>query len=79
LIATDVNENQLCALINKKKVKIIITVIGGQGHIFGRGNQQLSPRIIKKIGKENIIIIASKDKLISLNQAPPIITYGPKP
>ncbi len=76
LIAMDVNENQLYALIDKNKVKIVITVIGGQGHIFGRGNQQLSPRIIQKVGKENIMIIASKDKLISLNQSPLLVDTG---
>jgi predicted polyphosphate/ATP-dependent NAD kinase len=76
VIANDVNENQLYSLVQGTKAKIIVTVIGGQGHIFGRGNQQISPRIIRKIGKENIIVVATKEKLISLNNAPLIVDTG---
>ena len=76
LIASDLTEPQLWQLIQpyvQGKVKLLITLIGGQGHIFGRGNQQLSPRVIRAIGKENIIIIATKAKLNAL-QARPLIT-----
>jgi predicted polyphosphate/ATP-dependent NAD kinase len=76
LIAKDVTEAQLWQQLNKAKkanqrVQLIITLIGGQGHLFGRGNQQLSPRIINDIieqkgGKENIIVIATKTKLMAL-------------
>lgn len=76
LIASDVNERQLYDLLKGEKAVIVITVIGGQGHIFGRGNQQLSPRIIRLVGRENIKIIASKDKLIALRGNPFIVDTG---
>lgn len=76
VIAKDVNERQLYELISDKRAKIIVTVIGGQGHIFGRGNQQISPRIIRIVGKENIIVVTSKDKLANLIPAPLLVDTG---
>ena len=54
----------------------MITLIGGQGHIFGRGNQQLSPALIRAIGKDNIIVVATKTKLQALNGRPLIADTG---
>jgi predicted polyphosphate/ATP-dependent NAD kinase len=81
VVANDVTENQLWQLVNDYKnkghhIKLVLTVIGGQGHLFGRGNQQISPRIIRAIGKENILVIASKNKLQSLQQRPLIADTG---
>ncbi|GAA5131432.1 ATP-NAD kinase family protein [Thalassotalea piscium] len=78
LIKNDVTEPELWALIesSEQEIKLVITLIGGQGHIFGRGNQQLSPRIIKRVGKSNIIIIATKAKLMALNSRPLIVDTG---
>ena len=60
----------------QQEIKLVITLIGGQGHIIGRGNQQLSPRILRLIGKENIIIVATKTKLLALNEKPLIVDSG---
>lgn len=66
-VGKDLNEKQLLELIAGKRVKIVVTVIGGQGYIFGRGNQQISPKVIRAVGKQNIIVVADKNKLIALN------------
>ncbi|MGO9150768.1 MAG: ATP-NAD kinase family protein [Acidimicrobiales bacterium] len=66
LIGTDLNESQLLSAIEGHHAKIVVTVIGGQGYIFGRGNQQLSPQVIKAVGRDNIMVIATLDKLHAL-------------
>lgn len=66
IIDKDVNENQLLVNIKNGNAKIIVTPIGGQGFIFGRGNQQISPKIIRIVGRENIIVISTKQKLRNL-------------
>ena len=79
LVASDLTEPKLWQLIQtyqQDQVKLVITLIGGQGHIFGRGNQQLSPRVIRAIGKDNIYIIATKTKLNALDARPLITDTG---
>ena len=63
IVAYDLNEQQILTYIRGKKTKIIVSLIGKQGFLFGRGNLQFTPQILRCIGAQNIIIISSKFKL----------------
>ncbi|KZN31744.1 ATP-NAD kinase [Pseudoalteromonas luteoviolacea CPMOR-2] len=76
LLGQDLTATQLLDMTQDQPTKLVITLIGGQGHIFGRGNQQLSPALIRQIGKENIVVIATKRKLQALNGRPLIADTG---
>ncbi len=76
LIASDVDEKTIIQTIKNYPAKMVVTVIGGQGHVFGRGNQQLSAKVIEQIGQENIIIVATNEKLRSLDKRPMIADTG---
>lgn len=66
-IALDINEKQILELLEDyQNIKIIISPIGGQGFIFGRGNKQFTPKVIKKVGRDNVLVISTEDKLKGL-------------
>ena len=64
LIGKDLNEKGLLELIKKyEKTKIVVTPIGGNGFIFGRGSKQISAEVLKLCGKMNIIVVSTSDKI----------------
>ncbi len=79
LIGKDLTEKEIIFLLKsyaRDKRYLIITVIGGQGHIFGRGNQQLSADVLRMIPKENITVIATPAKMAQLFGRPLITDTG---
>lgn len=76
IIVEDANENMLLKLVNKTGSRIVVTPIGGQGFLFGRGNQQISPEVIKKVDPKNIIIISTIEKLNTLQGRPLLVDTG---
>lgn len=76
LLASDCTAAELLALTEGKPTRIVITLIGGQGHIIGRGNQQLSPELLRRVGRENLFLVATRTKLNALEGRPLIVDSG---
>ncbi|MDH7564219.1 MAG: ATP-NAD kinase family protein [Candidatus Bathyarchaeota archaeon] len=66
-VVLDVNEKKILNRIQDwKRTWIILSPIGRQGILLGRGNQQISPEIVKRVGKDRIIVAATRNKLQSI-------------
>lgn len=65
LFKNNVNYFDLLQLTGE--LKLILTPIGKQGFVVGRGNQEIGPEILKKVGKDNIYIISTKNKISTIN------------
>ena len=66
----DLNESGLLEIINQHQgeIKLLLSPMGGQGFLIGRGNLQLSPDVLRAIGTDNILGIATPAKLLGLNE-----------
>ena len=65
-VGRDLSEREILELIRAQPARIVIGIVGGQGFLFGRGNQQLSARVIRAVGVDNVFVVASGNKLAEL-------------
>jgi predicted polyphosphate/ATP-dependent NAD kinase len=64
IVAKDLNERRLLELLDEHaQCRLILSPIGAQGFVLGRGNLQLSPEVIRRIGIENVVVVATPAKL----------------
>ena len=62
LLVKDATEKDLLRFVERNP-RIVVTVIGGLNFLFGRGNQQFSAEVLRKVPKENIIVVATPSKV----------------
>jgi predicted polyphosphate/ATP-dependent NAD kinase len=64
LVGADLAEREILALIDRHPAcRLVLSPIGAQGFVLGRGNQQLSPAVIRRIGAANILVLSTPAKL----------------
>jgi predicted polyphosphate/ATP-dependent NAD kinase len=76
VLQNDVTSLDLLHWTTQGQCRIVVTVIGGQGHVFGRGNQQFSPEVIRAVGLPAIEVVATKTKLEGLTSGFVIVDTG---
>jgi predicted polyphosphate/ATP-dependent NAD kinase len=76
LIARDATAAELECITAHQKARALVTCIGGQGHVFGRGNQQFSARVLTALGLERVTVLATSHKIATLKGRPFIADVG---
>ncbi|MBY6163811.1 NAD(+)/NADH kinase [Mameliella alba] len=76
IVARDLDETALLTWAEGHRLRIVLTVVGGQGFVLGRGNQQISARVLRAAGLPPIDVICGPDKLAALNPSELTIDTG---
>lgn len=76
VIISDANEMQLRGLVESRPAMIVVAPIGGQGFLFGRGNPQIGPRVLARVDRRDIIVVATPAKLAALGGRPLLVDTG---
>lgn len=76
LVGRDLSEAEALALAGGGPIGVIVGVIGGQGFVFGRGNQQIGPEAIRRAGRDGLVIAASVGKLAALPEPRLLVDTG---
>ncbi len=72
LLEADLAEDGMLRLLDAHpEATLVLGVIGGQGFLLGRGNQQISARVLRRVGTDNLVIVAGADKVAALD--PPVL------
>lgn len=75
-LVADADERTLLELVEAEEAGIVVTPVGGQGFVFGRGNQQLSAPVIARVGRERIVVVATEVKIAGLGGRPLRVDTG---
>lgn len=76
LVQSDLCEADILARMEERETHLILTPTGGQGFLLGRGNQQLSPAVLRRIGRERLHVLATQEKLFHLSGRPLLVDTG---
>jgi predicted polyphosphate/ATP-dependent NAD kinase len=76
LLVADADERTLARLASEGAACIVVTPIGGQGFLFGRGNPQIGPRVLSEVARDALIVVATPGKLAALGGRPLLVDTG---
>ncbi|MEV0646010.1 NAD(+)/NADH kinase [Phytomonospora sp. NPDC050363] len=72
----DADAAALLRLTEGRRARIVVSPIGGQGFLFGRGNQQITPALLRAVGPERIAVVCGESKLAALGGRPLLVDTG---
>ena len=67
IVGADLNEQGILELLDRyERAVIVVTPLGGNGFIFGRGSKQFTPEVIRRVGTGNIFVVGTRAKVSQL-------------
>jgi predicted polyphosphate/ATP-dependent NAD kinase len=71
IIQNDLDDRRIAELVDAQsqgggKVRVVLSTIGGQGMLLGRGTQMFRPDVLRKVGWDSLRVIAPPEKLLGL-------------
>ena len=76
VIGRDAAEDDIVEMTSDHPVRIVVSILGGQGFLFGRGNQQIGPSVIRRAGRDGLVVASSVSKLLALDGASLFVDTG---
>lgn len=76
VVAADASATTIREALLGRRASIVVTPVGGQGFLFGRGNQQIPPDIIRSAGRRGLVVVATARKLAELGGRPLLVDTG---
>jgi predicted polyphosphate/ATP-dependent NAD kinase len=76
VVAADASENDLLRWKARGPLTIVVSLIGGQGFVLGRGNQQISPPVLRSLTRSSLWILATPRKLAALGGRDLLVDTG---
>ncbi|HEV8359493.1 MAG TPA: ATP-NAD kinase family protein [Candidatus Thermoplasmatota archaeon] len=63
-VGADLDERAMLALLERgADALLVVSPIGAQGFVLGRGNQQASAQVVRGVGVRNLLVVATPAKL----------------
>jgi predicted polyphosphate/ATP-dependent NAD kinase len=76
LVSADSTERELLELASSEPAFVVVTPVGGQGFLFGRGNQPLSAKVLLRVDRDRIVVVATPAKLAALRRRKLLVDTG---
>ncbi len=76
VLVSDAAESDLLRVLDQARARVLVAPIGGQGFLLGRGNQQISPSVLRRVGQEGLLVVATEHKLATLAGRPLRVDTG---
>jgi predicted polyphosphate/ATP-dependent NAD kinase len=66
VVVADANSHQIRQRVADRRTQVVVTPIGGQGVILGRGNQQIDSEVLRRLPMDDLLVVGAPSKLASL-------------